>query len=78
MSERNTHLLISDIASSIQKILEYTQGMSYEEYENDSRTKDAVVRNFEIIGETTSLVPEEFEKSCSLLNFIYNNKSSSI
>jgi uncharacterized protein with HEPN domain len=32
MSERNTHLLISDIASSIQKILEYTQGMSYEEY----------------------------------------------
>jgi uncharacterized protein with HEPN domain len=63
MSERNTQLLLSDIALSIQKILEYTQTMSYEDYENDSRTKDAVERNFEIIGEAASRIPEEFKKT---------------
>ena len=63
MSERNTQLLLSDIESSIQKILEYTYGMSYEDYENDSRTKDAVERNFEIIGEAASRVPEDFKET---------------
>ena len=62
MSERDTILLLSDIRSSIIKILEYTAGMSFENYEADSKTKDAVERNFEIIGEAASRVPEDFKK----------------
>lgn len=62
MSERNTSFLLLDIQHSINKILDYTCNMSFEEYESDSKTKDAVERNFEIIGEAASRVPEEFKK----------------
>ncbi|MHB1179568.1 MAG: HepT-like ribonuclease domain-containing protein [Daejeonella sp.] len=62
MSERDTPLLLSDIRSSIIKILEYTAGMGFENYEADAKTKDAVERNFEIIGEAASRIPEDFKK----------------
>jgi len=62
MSERNLSLLLLDIKVSISKILEYTAGMTFESYEADSRTKDAVERNFEIIGEAASRIPDDFKK----------------
>jgi uncharacterized protein with HEPN domain len=61
MSERNITLLLIDIRSSILKILDYTQGMSYDMYDADSKTKDAVERNFEIIGEAASRLPDDFK-----------------
>jgi uncharacterized protein with HEPN domain len=36
--------------------------MSFESYETDSKTKDAVERNFEIIGEAASRIPDDFKK----------------
>jgi uncharacterized protein with HEPN domain len=63
MSERNVNLLLLDIKTSIDKILEYTDGMTFESYEADSRTKHAVERNFEIIGEAASRVPDNFKNS---------------
>ena len=62
MSERNLSLLLFDIKISIGKILEYTAGMTFDSYEADSRTKDAVERNFEIIGEAASRIPDDFKK----------------
>lgn len=62
MSERDTILLLLDIRSSIIKILDYTAGMDFEKYEADAKTKDAVERNFEIIGEAASRTPEDFKK----------------
>ncbi len=62
MSERNLSLLLTDIKVSIEKILEYTVGMTFEAYEVDSKTKDAVERNFEIIGEAASRIPDDFKK----------------
>lgn len=62
MSERNAPLLISDIRSSILKILDYTENMSFESYEADAKTKDAIERNFEIIGEAASRISEDFKK----------------
>ena len=62
MSERNLSLLLLDIKVSISKVLEYTRGMTFESYEADSRTKDAVERNFEIIGEAASRIPDDFKK----------------
>ena len=60
MSERNLSLLLLDIKVSIGKVLEYTGGMTFESYEADSKTKDAVERNFEIIGEAASRIPASF------------------
>jgi uncharacterized protein with HEPN domain len=62
MSERNLTLLLLDIRVSISRILEYTAGMTFESYEADYKTKDAVERNFEVIGEAASRIPDDFKK----------------
>lgn len=58
MSDRETHLLIDDIQTSIAYILEFTKDMTLEMYESDLKTRFAVERNFEIIGEAASRIPE--------------------
>ena len=60
MSDRNTSLLIEDILQAIDKILSYTKDMTFNDYINDSKTVDAVVRNFSVIGEAANKVPAEF------------------
>ncbi len=44
-------------------MLEFTKDMTFEMYESDLKTKHAVERNFEIIGEAASRVLEEFKLS---------------
>jgi|SRR4026208_1281674 uncharacterized protein with HEPN domain len=61
MSKRSPSLLITDIIESGQKILSYTNGLSFEQFLLDSKTVDAVIRNFEIIGEAASRLPDEFK-----------------
>jgi uncharacterized protein with HEPN domain len=61
MSKRVPELLISDILDSANKILSYTDQLSFEEFMADSKTVDAVIRNFEIIGEAAYRLPEEFK-----------------
>ena len=61
MSERETFLLLQDIQTSISNILEFTKDMSFEMYESDLRTRYAVERNFEIIGEAASRAPENYK-----------------
>ncbi len=61
MSERNAELLLADMLESAAKIEEYTSGMNYESFIQDSKTVDAVVRNFEIIGEAAGRMPEDFK-----------------
>jgi len=60
MSKRNDNLLIEDIISSCNKILNYTEGISEEDFKNDDKTIDAVIRNFEIVGEASNKLSEEF------------------
>ena len=38
------------------------ENMSYEDFANDSKTVDTVVRNFEIIGEAANKIPEDFKE----------------
>lgn len=61
MSKRNPTLLISDIVDSGEKILSYTKDISLEQFVNDSMIVDAVIRNFEIIGEAANRLPVEFK-----------------
>jgi uncharacterized protein with HEPN domain len=61
MSKRTFSLLIEDIIDSSQKILLYTNDMSFAEFVDDSKTIDAVIRNFEIIGEAANRLPDEFK-----------------
>ena len=59
MSKRTPKLLLEDIIESAEKILQYTNGISFEEFSKDNKTDDAVIRNFEIIGEASNLLPDE-------------------
>ena len=61
MSERLPKLLLEDILDSANKIIIYTEGLSYEDFCEDSKTIDAVIRNFEIIGEATNRLPDDLK-----------------
>ena len=61
MSKRNPQLLVEDILESCYKILNYTKDVSFDEFVADPKTVDAVIRNFEIIGEASNRLPEEFK-----------------
>ena len=61
MSKRTPALLVKDITDSGQKILDYTSGFTFEQFIVDNKTVDAVIRNFEIIGEAANRLPEDFK-----------------
>ena len=63
MSKRAPKLLVEDILESCHKIMDYTKGYSFEEFIADQKTVDAVIRNFEIIGEAANRLPEDFKDS---------------
>lgn len=54
---------LADIIDAMQKIGQFTQGMSEEEFLCDEKTEFAVIRALEIIGEATKCLPESFRKS---------------
>ena len=49
--KRDHRLYIDDILEAIRKIEKYTEGLTIEDFLRDDKSIDAVIRNFEIIGE---------------------------
>jgi uncharacterized protein with HEPN domain len=62
MSNRSPELLIGDILDSANKIITYIGEMNFEEFCTDGKTFDAVIRNFEIIGEAANRLPDDFKQ----------------
>ena len=60
MSKRSVKLLLQDIFEAVHNILTYTAEISFDEFKTDQKTKDAVVRNFEIVGEAANKLPKDF------------------
>lgn len=58
MSDRPVAILIEDMLEGIENIVVFTKNMNYEEYQADVKTKSAVERNIEIIGEAANSLPE--------------------
>ena len=59
--KRNEPLFfVTDIKKSLDKIFDYTDGVEFEQFVSDEMMKDAIERNFEIIGEAVKNLPEEF------------------
>lgn len=58
-----------DISKSAYKILCYTLGFTFEDFIADSKIVDAVIRNFEIIGEAANRLPEDFKVSNPMINW---------
>lgn len=57
MPERDWRLRIHDITVAIEQIERYTGSMTLADFEGDERTVDAVLRNFEVIGEAAGHLP---------------------
>ncbi len=50
---------ILDILSSIQEIDDFTESMNFEEFINDRKTVNAVIRSLEVMGEAVKKIPSE-------------------
>ena len=61
--KRDFRLYIDDLIEAIEKIEKYVEKLSFDEFGRDNKTVDAVIRNFEIIGEAAKHIsPEVREK----------------
>jgi len=61
MPKRELKLYIQDINDSIEKIEGYVKDLTFDEFANDSKTIDAVIRNLSIIGEAVKNISEEIK-----------------
>lgn len=46
-------MYLEDIQTAMNRIAEYTAGFTFIDFKRDYKTVDAVIRNFEIIGEAS-------------------------
>ncbi len=69
MSERTLSLLLDDIKVSIETIKDFTRDFTFEMYETDLKTRHAVERNFMIIGEAVSRLPDTFKQTHTEVNW---------
>jgi len=62
MSNRTDRDFLLDIQEAIRRIADYTAGMTYQAFLEDTRTQDAVIRNLEIIGEATKNLAKDLRE----------------
>ena len=58
MKEREYKDYIQDILDSINDIKTFVREINFEQFKNDKKTINAVVRSIEIIGEAAKKIPE--------------------
>ena len=57
--EERTYLMyLEDIELAMNRIAEYIDGYTFIDFKRDYKTVDAVIRNFEIIGEAAKNLPD--------------------
>jgi len=60
--EREYILYLEDMLQSMQRIEEYINNLDFQEFKMKSMVVDAVIRNFEVIGEASKKVPGAIQK----------------
>ncbi len=60
--KRDCILFLEDILDALEKIENYTKDLSFSEFADNDMAVDAVIRNFEVVGEATKNVPEEIKE----------------
>ena len=63
MSRRDDRLLLEDMADGVGKILRYTEGKTAKDWHEDEFLQDAVIRNFEVIGEACRNLSHAFTRA---------------
>lgn len=62
MKQRSIALYLQDMVTSMDRIALYIQNLDFESFEKNFMVVDAVVRNFEVIGEATRKVPDSIKE----------------
>ena len=62
---RTYQLFLDDILIAINRISEYIEGYDFEHFKKDYKTVDAVIRNFEIIGEASKSLDKKIKEKYS-------------
>ncbi len=57
-SERDYKLYLDDMLNSMQRIKEYLGDLEFQEFRNHFMVVDAIIRNFQIIGEASKNIPK--------------------
>ncbi|MBP9692870.1 MAG: DUF86 domain-containing protein [Alphaproteobacteria bacterium] len=57
MSSRDWLFRLEDILDALRLVQQYIKDLDFQQFESDQRTKDAVIRNLEIIGEAARHIP---------------------
>ena len=60
--ERNFSLYLQDLLVAMTRISEYIEGYTFDRFKKDYKTVDAVIRNFEIIGEAAKNLPDSIKE----------------
>lgn len=63
MSERRDLDYLADIVEAMQRVLAYVRGMSYDDFLDDTKTQDAVLRNVQVIGEAVKQLSPSLRES---------------
>ncbi|OGL40710.1 MAG: hypothetical protein A2043_02735 [Candidatus Schekmanbacteria bacterium GWA2_38_9] len=66
---RSFLLYLEDILESVNSILNYTGNLSFDELIIDKMRLDAIVRNFEIIGEASGKIPQDIKDKYSFIEW---------
>lgn len=64
--QRDYRQQVDDILESISYINEYVDGMTFNDFASDRKTRDAVIRNLEIIGEAARALPDEIKQRTNI------------
>ncbi|MCX9083761.1 MAG: DUF86 domain-containing protein [Candidatus Methanoperedens sp.] len=62
MSKRGNDELVEDIFEATRRLEIYSQDKEYGGFLEDLKTQDAVIRNFEIIGEAAKNITDDFKE----------------
>jgi len=66
---RSYILYLEDILESTNNIQDYVGNLSYEELIRDRMRLDAIVRNFEIIGEASGKIPQDIRNKYPFIDW---------
>ncbi|MCD6513515.1 MAG: DUF86 domain-containing protein [Candidatus Odinarchaeota archaeon] len=62
MHKRGDKEFLMDMLISCEKIMKYTENLSYEDFKKNDMVIDAVVRNIEILGEASKSISDELKE----------------
>ena len=66
--DNRTYIMyLEDIQIAMERIAEYIQGYDFIQFKRDYKTVDAVIRNFEVIGEASKNLPENIKVKYTLI-----------